>query len=137
MPPKRSTPSTPNTRSAAKRAGGTTPVSVVPVNATGADDNSDYNSDDNSESDASVAEGPHANALALSKIREALAGLLQEDLQSLVKGKSGTRPLQLDDRAAATAALDLAVKDYVYDLSMIPHANCIRPSRWIRLMLKS
>ena len=75
MPPKRSAPSTPTTWSAAKRAGGTTPVSVVPVNATGADDNSDYNSDDNSESDASVAEGPHANALALSKIREALAGL--------------------------------------------------------------
>ena len=27
-----------------------------------------------------------------------------------------TRPLQLDDRAAATAALDLAVKDYLYDM---------------------
>ena len=72
MPPKRSAPSTPTTRSAAKRAGGTTPASVVPVNATGADEDED---DDGSESDASVDERPHANALALSKIWEALAGL--------------------------------------------------------------
>ena len=70
MPPKRrSTPGTPNTRSAAKRAGGAAPASVVPVNATGADVDSD---DGGSESDASVAEGSHANALALSRIREAL-----------------------------------------------------------------
>ena len=81
--------------------------------ATGSGEDED---DVGSESDASVAEGPHANALALSKIREALAGLSQEDLQSLVKGTSVTRPLQLDDRAAATAALDLAFKDYLYDL---------------------
>ena len=77
------------------------PASVVPVNATGADDNSD---DGGSMTDASVAEGSHANALALSKIREALTGLSLEDLQSLVKGTSVTRPLQLDDRAAATSA---------------------------------
>ena len=75
MPPKRSTPSSPNTRSAAKRAGGTTSASVVPVNATGAGEDED---DVGSESDVSVAERPHANALALSKIREALAGLSQE-----------------------------------------------------------
>ena len=45
-----------------------------------------------------------------------MAGLSQEDLQSLVKGMSVTRPLQVDDRAAATAALDLAVKEYLFDI---------------------
>ena len=84
----------------------------VPVNATGAEEDED---DIGSMSDASVAEGSHANALALSKIREALKGLSQEDLQSLVKGTSVTRPLQLDDRAAATAALDLTVTEYLFD----------------------
>ena len=77
MPSTRSTPSTPSTRSAAKRAGGTTLGSVVRVNATGAGEDED---DVGSETEASVAERPHANALALSKIREALAGLSQEDL---------------------------------------------------------
>ena len=113
MPPKRSALSTPNTRSAAKRAGGTTPAPVVPVSATGADEGSD---DGGSGSDASVAEGSHANALVLSKIREALKELSEEDLQSLVKGTPVTRPLQLDDRAAATAALDLTVKEYLYGM---------------------
>ena len=67
-------------------------------------------------SDVSVVEGSHANALALSKIREALAGLSQEYLQSLVKGTSVTRPLQLDDRAVATTALDLTVKKCLFDM---------------------
>ena len=79
-------------------------MSAVPVNATGADDDSD---DHGSMSDTSVAERSHANELALSRIRRA-AGLSQEDLQS--------RPLQLDGRAAATAALDLTVKEYLFDM---------------------
>ena len=61
-------------------------------------------------------EGSHAGVLALPKIREALKGLSQEDLQSLVKGTSVTWPLQVDDRAAASAALDLTVREYLFDV---------------------
>ena len=68
------------------------------------------------EGGASDAQSSNAGALALSMIREALKGLSQEDLQSLVKGTSVTWPLQVDDRAAATAALDLAVKEYLFDI---------------------
>ena len=68
------------------------------------------------EGGASGAESSHASALALSKIREALKRLSQEDFRSLVKGTSATRPLQVDDRAAATAALDLTVKEYLFDI---------------------
>ena len=89
------------------------PTSVVPVRATGAEKASD---DGGSQGDASVAEGSHANALVLSKIREALKELSEEDLQSLVKGTPVTRPLQLDDRAAAAAALDLTVKECLFDM---------------------
>ena len=113
MPPKRSTPSTPTTRSKSKAHGGITPAPVVAVCATGADEGSD---DGGSQRDTSVAEGSHDNASVLSTIREALKELSQEDLQSLVKGTSVTRPLQLDDRAAAPAALDSMVEDYLYGL---------------------
>ena len=51
----------------------------------------------------------------LTKIREALSGLSQEELQLLVKGVAVTRPLQIDEKAAATAALDHAVRAFVYD----------------------
>jgi hypothetical protein len=37
-------------------------------------------------------------------------------LQLLVKGTSTSRPLQVDDKAAASAALDLAVKDHLFDV---------------------
>ena len=52
---------------------------------------------------------------ALTKIREALSGLSQEELQLLVKGTAVMRPLQVDDKAVATAALDQAVRVHLYD----------------------
>ena len=33
-----------------------------------------------------------------------------------MKGTSTSRPLQVDDKAAASAALDLAVRDHLFDV---------------------
>ena len=113
MPPKRRrSPRTLKSQSASRHSGRTSPASEFPEVLAREDDEDDIEP----EGDASGAESSHASALALSKIREALKGLLQEDLQSLVKGTSAARPLQVDDRAAATAALDLTVKEYLYDI---------------------
>ena len=51
---------------------------------------------------------------ALTKIREALSGLSQEQVQILLKGVP-TRPLQLDEKAQATASLDRAVNTSLWD----------------------
>ena len=91
-----------------------TPASVLDVNPERLEDE-DEEEDGQSEDDASFGENPHAGVLALAKIREALSGFSQEELQLLVKGTAVTRPLQIDEKAAATAALDNAVRAFVYD----------------------
>ena len=50
----------------------------------------------------------------MTKIREALSGLTQEQVQILLKGVP-TRPLQLDEKAQATASLDRAVHTFLWD----------------------
>ena len=106
MAPKKGTSRTSKSRKSPRQK--STPVTVPDVVPQRADDEDEDDSEP--EGGASVAESSHAGALALSKIREALAGLSQEDLQLLVKGTSTSRPLQVDDKAAASAALDLAVR---------------------------
>jgi len=84
---------------------------VPDVAAQWADDEDE--DDGSSEDDASVEEDPHASVQALTKIREALSGLTQEQVQILLKGVP-TRPLQLDEKAQATASLDRAVNTYLW-----------------------
>jgi hypothetical protein len=113
MPPKKATRKSPRTPKKTRRETPDSPASEPEsVDPRLLEDEDAVESED----DASVVEGPHAGVLALSKIREALAGLSQEDLQLLVKGTSTSRPLQVDDKAAASAALDLAVKDHLFDV---------------------
>ena len=88
MPPKRRSPRTPKTRKASRRPRETPPASGVPHVLAREEEEGDAASQDG----VPDAQGSHASALALSKIREALKGLSQEDLQSLVKGTSATRP---------------------------------------------
>ena len=68
-----------------------------------------------SEDEPPVDENPLASVQTLTKIREALSGLSQEELQLLVKGVAVTQPLQIDEKAAATAALDQAVRTFLWD----------------------
>ena len=77
--------------------------------------NDDKEENVESEDVASVDENPHASVQALTKISEAFSGLSQEELQVLAKGTAVTRPLQVDDKAVATAALDQAVRVHLYD----------------------
>ena len=109
---KRSSPRTPKTRKSPRPK--RTPATVPDVVPERADDEEEE--DDQSADVDSFDETPHAGVLALAKIREALQGLSQEDLQLLVKGTSVSRPLQADDKAAASAALDLAVRAHLYDV---------------------
>jgi hypothetical protein len=113
MPPKGSSGRSPKqgTRKSPRQR---TPASVRNVNSERLEDE-DEEEDVQSEDDASVGENPHAGVLALAKIREALSGFSQEELQLLVKGTAVTRPLQVDDKAVATAALDQAVRVHLYD----------------------
>ena len=113
MPPKGSSGRSPK-KATRKSPRQRTPASVLGVNSERLEDE-DEEEDGQSEDDASFDENPHAGVLALAKIREALRGLSQEELQLLVKGTSVTRPLQVDDKAAASAALDQAVRDHLYD----------------------
>ena len=91
MHPKRGSSGTPKSRESPRNSGRTPPASEVPEVLAREDEEDDAESEDG----APDAESSHAGVLALSKIREALKGLSQEDLQSLVKGTSVTRPLQL------------------------------------------
>ena len=128
-PLKRRTPRTPNTRSAAKRTGRTPPASGVSVIATGAEEDED---DAGLGSDASVAEGPHANAWALSKIREALKGLSQEDLQSLAAAvTAGTRIPSLASETTPVMARRMpvrALRTALHTSPLVPRGGTRSPS---------
>ena len=111
MPPKKSSARSPNaTRKSPRQKAGQR--SLPDVTAQRADDEDE--DDGSSEDDASVEEDPHASVQALTKIREALSGLTQEQVQILLKGVP-TRPLQLDEKAQATASLDRAVHKFLWD----------------------
>jgi hypothetical protein len=111
MPPKKSSARSPKaTRKSPRQK--RTPASVPDVAARRVDDEDE--DDDSSEDDASVEEDPHASVQALTKIREALSGLTQEQVQILLKGVP-TRPLQLDEKAQATASLDRAAHKFLCD----------------------
>ena len=84
MAPKRNNKRSPKPRKSPRQK--STPATVPDVVPERADDEDEDDSEP--EGGASVAESSHAGALALSKIREVLAGLSQEDLQLLVKGTS-------------------------------------------------
>ena len=111
MPPKKSSGRSPkSTRKSPRQK--RTPASVPDVEAQRLRD--DEEDDVSSEEDASVENDPHAGVQALTKIREALSGLTQEQVQILLKGVP-TRPLQLDEKAQATASLDRAVHKFLWD----------------------
>jgi hypothetical protein len=111
MPPKKSSARSPKaTRKSPRQKA--RQRSVPDVTAQRADDEDE--DDGSSEDDASVEEDPHASVQALTKIREALSGLSQEQVQILLKGVP-TRPLQLDEKAQATASLDRAVNTFLWD----------------------
>jgi hypothetical protein len=113
MPPKKSSGRSPkSTRKSPRQKG--TPASVpdvVPERLGDEDEEDDAGSEDG----ASVENDPHASVQALTKIREALSGLSQEEMQLLLKGVPAARPLQMDEKAAATASLDQAVRTYLWD----------------------
>ena len=147
MPPKGSSGRSPK-KSTRKSPRQRTPAfvpDVHPERLEDGDEEEDGQSEDDAEPEggASVAEGSHAGALALSKIREALAGLSQEDLQLLVKGTSTSRPLQVEDKAAASAALDQAVRNHLYDtlddstrnlyLSVASDPTTVQEGVWTRI----
>jgi hypothetical protein len=111
MPPKKSSARSPKAVRKSPRQPGT-PAPVPDVAAQRAEDDEDE--DDESDDDSSVETNPHASVQALTKIREALSGLTQEEVQILLKGVP-TRPLQMDEKAQATASLDRAVNDYLWD----------------------
>ena len=113
MPPKqRRSPRTPKSRRKSQRRTPDSPESELEEVIAERGEKGDARSKDG----APIDETPHASVLALAKIREALKGLSQEDLQALVKGTPVTRPLQVDNKAAASAALDLAVRVYLHDI---------------------
>ena len=91
MPPKKSSGRSPkSTRKSPRQKG--TPASVpdvVPERLGDEDEEDDAESEDG----ASVENDPHASVQALTKIREALSGLTQEEMQLLLKGVTVTRPL--------------------------------------------
>ena len=111
MPPKKSSARSPkSTRKSPRQK--RTPASVPDVEARRLEDEEDED-DVESEDDASVGENPHAGVQALTKIREALSGLSQEEMQLLLKGVPTAQPLQLDEKDTATAALDQAVRTFL------------------------
>ena len=84
MPPKKSSGRSPkDTRRKSPRQ--RTPASVHDVNPERLEDD-DEEDDARSEDRASVEKDPHASVQALTKIREALSGLSQEEMQLLLKG---------------------------------------------------
>ena len=113
MPPKSSSGRSPK-EGRRKSPRQRTPASVLDVNPERLGDD-DEEEEVESEDEPSVDENPHASVQALTKIREALSGLSQEELQLLVKGTAVTRPLQVDEKAVAIAALDQAVRVHLYD----------------------
>ena len=133
MPPKSSSGRSPKQ---GKRKSPRTPASVLNVNSERLGDD-DEEEEVESEDEPSVDENPLASVQTLTKIREALSGLSQEELQLLVKGVAVTRLLQIDEKAAATAALDHAVRVYLYDtpadtvfcsLGVCPHYSSLERS---------
>ena len=123
MPPKSSSRRSPkDTRRKSPRQH--PPATGYDVNARRAEDDEDED-DVDSEDNSSVDENPHASVQALTKIREALSGLSQEQVQILLKGVP-TRPLQLDEKAQATASLDRAVHTFLW-LSLIHISEPTRP----------
>ena len=113
MPPKKSSGRSPkSTRKSPRQQ--RAPASVRDVEAERLEDEDDED-DAESEDRASVVNNPLASVQALTKIREALSGLSQEEMQLLLKGVPTARPLQLDEKATATASLNHAVTEYLWD----------------------